>query len=159
MFNNQYLYNQQPNIDRINAQINELENMKKQIQQPLQPTNLTQNFQISPTNREVIKYANSMDDVQKEYIVGDTPYFSKDLSVVWIKSTNGNIKTYELTEIVPKDEKDIKIEYLQAQIEELKKGMLNNESNANTIESITDTDKSKKSTSVSTVSKSNKKSE
>jgi len=159
MFNNQYLYNQQPNIDRINAQINELENMKKQIQQPLQPTNLTQNFQISPTNREVIKYANSMDDVQKEYIVGDTPYFSKDLSVVWIKSTNGNIKTYELTEIVPKDEKDIKIEYLQAQIEELKKGILNNESNANTIESITDTDKSKKSTSVSTVSKSNKKSE
>lgn len=159
MFNNQYLYNQQPNIDRINAQINELENMKKQIQQPVQPTNLTQNFQISPTNREVIKYANSMDDVQKEYIVGDTPYFSKDLSVVWIKSTNGNIKTYELTEIVPKDEKDIKIEYLQAQIEELKKGILNNESNANTIESITDTDKSKKSTSVSTVSKSNKKSE
>jgi methionine synthase I (cobalamin-dependent) len=159
MFNNQYLYNQQPNIDRINAQINELENMKKQIQQPVQPTNLTQNFQISPTNREVIKYANSMDDVQKEYIVGDTPYFSKDLSVVWIKSTNGNIKTYELTEIVPKDEKDIKIEYLQAQIEELKKGILNNESNANIIESITDTDKSKKSTSVSTVSKSNKKSE
>lgn len=159
MFNNQYLYNQQPNIDRINAQINELENMKKQIQQPLQPTNLTQNFQISPTNREVIKYANSMDDVQKEYIVGDTPYFSKDLSVVWIKSTNGNIKTYELTEIVPKDEKDIKIEYLQAQIEELKKGILNNESNANIIESTTDTDKSKKSTSVSTVSKSNKKSE
>ena len=159
MFNNQYLYNQQPNIDRINAQINELENMKKQIQQPVQPTNLTQNFQISPANREVIKYANSMDDVQKEYVIGDTPYFSKDLSVVWIKSTNGNIKTYELTEIVPKDEKDIKIEYLQAQIEELKKGILNNESNANTIESITDTDKSKKSTSVSTVSKSNKKSE
>ena len=131
-------YNRQETVDRINAQQNELERMKQQLQQPQQPTNLTQNFQIAPQNHDVIRYAASMDEVQRDMVIGDTPYFSKDMSVVWIKNTKGEIKTYELNEIIPKDEKDLKIEYLQAQIEELKKGMKKNESNANIIESDTD---------------------
>ena len=129
MFNTPYMYNTQPSLDRINAQINELEKMKEQMQKPIQPqpTNLTQNFQLAPTNREVIRYANSIEDVQRDVVVGDTPYFSKDMSIVWVKSINGTIKSYELNEIVEKDPKDIQIEYLQAQINELKKGMVNNE--------------------------------
>lgn len=161
MYNNPYLsaYNNQANIDRINAQMAELEKIKQQMQQPVQqPTNLTQNFQIAPTNREVIRYANSMDEVQRDMVVGDTPYFSKDMSVVWIKNTKGEVKTFELNEIVPKDEKDIKIEYLQAQIEELKKGMKQYESDDNIDESITNATKSKKSTSTTTVSKLDEKS-
>ena len=123
MFNNPY-YNNQSNLDRVNTQIAELERLKAQLQQPItQPTNLTQNFQLAPTNRDVIKYAASMEEVQREQVIGDTPYFSKDMSVVWIKNTKGEIKTYELNEIVPKDEKDIQIELLQTQIEELKKEM------------------------------------
>ena len=118
------VYNPQMNIDRLNEQINNLERMKAQMQQPVQqPTNLTQNFQIAPTNREIIRYANSIEEVQRDLVIGDTPYFSKDMSVVWIKNTKGEIKTYELTEIIPKDEKDIKIEFLEAQIKELKEGM------------------------------------
>jgi len=149
------MYNPQANIDKINAQINELEKMRNQIQQPpvQQPTNLTQNFQLAPTNREVIKYANSLEEVQRDMVIGDTPYFSKDMSVVWIKNTKGEIKTYELNEIVAKDEKDIKIEFLMAQIEDLKKEMKKNESNANIIES----DKDEKSSNVQSVSKSSKK--
>ena len=89
MYNNPYMqnaYNSQASIDRINDQINQLENIKKQMQQPIQaPTNLTQNFQLAPTNRDVIKYANSMEEVGRDMVVGDTPYFSKDMSVVWIK--------------------------------------------------------------------------
>ena len=113
------MYNQ-VSLDRINNQIAELEKMRTQMQQPVAPpTNLTQNFQLAP-QRDVIKYANSMEEVQKDLVLGDTPYFSKDMSVVWIKNLKGEIKTYELNEIVPKDEKDLKIEYLQAQIEELK---------------------------------------
>lgn len=163
MYNNPYLssYNPQPSLDRINAQINELQKMKEQMQQPLTqptPTNLTQNFQIAPTNREVIKYANSMDEVQRDMVIGDTPYFSKDMSVVWIKNTKGDIKTYELNEIVPKDEKDLKIEYLQAQIEELKKEMKENESNANVDEPTSNAIESKEPASISTISKSNKRS-
>ena len=140
MYTNPYMNNQQANIDRINAQMAELERMKQQLQQPLQqPTNLTQNFQLAPQNRDIIKYAASMEEVNRESVIGDTPYFSKDMSVVWIKNTKGDIKTYELNEIIPKDEKDLKIEYLQAQIEELKKGMKKNESDSNITQPDTDT--------------------
>ena len=161
MYNNPYMngYSSQQTIDRINAQMAELEKMREQLQKPIQqPTNLTQNFQIAPTNREVIKYANSMEEVQRDMVVGDTPYFSKDMSVVWIKNTKGEIKTYELEEIVPKDDKDLKIEYLQAQIEELKKGMKKNESTANVDESTSESSESEESSNVQTVSKSTKKS-
>lgn len=160
MYSNPYsIYSQQMSVDRINDQINQLESLKKQMQQPQQqPTNLTQNFQLAPTTRDVIRYASSMEEVQRDMVIGDTPYFSKDMSIVWIKNIKGEIKTYELTEIVPKDDKDIKIEYLQAQIEELKKGMIKNESNANVDEYVAKSTESEEPPSVSTVSKSSKKS-
>lgn len=160
MYNSPYIssYNPQATMDRINAQINELEKMKQQMQQPQQLPNLTQNFQLAPQNRDVIKYATSIDEVNRDMVIGDTPYFSKDMSVVWIKNTKGEIKTYELSEIIPKDDKDLRIEYLQAQIEDLKKGMKKNESYAVVDEPVANAVESEKSTSVSTVSKSNKKS-
>ena len=164
MYGNPYMpqtFNRQEAVDRINQQMNELERMKQQMQQPpqpQQPTNLTQNFQLTPTNNNVIRYATSIDEVNRDMVIGDTPYFSKDMSVVWIKNTKGEIKTYELTEIIPKDNKDIKIEYLEAQIEELKKGLRENESNAIINDTIAKPTESKKSTSVSTISKSTKKS-
>lgn len=138
MFGNPYnVYNPQASLDRINNQIAELEKMKTQI--PMQqPTNLTQNFQIAPTNN-VIKHAESMEEVQKNMVISDTPFFSNDMSIVWIKSTNGEIKSYELKEIIQKDEKDIQIEYLQAQIEELKKEVKKDESNTNVNESTSNT--------------------
>ena len=126
-------YNPQGALDRINSQMAELERMKMQLQQPLpQPTNLTQNFQLSPNN-SVIKYADSIEEVKKDIVLGDTPFFSKDMSIVWVKSSKGEIRTYSLAEIIEKDEKDLQIEFLQAQIEELKKGM-------NTYESIDEYD-------------------
>lgn len=163
MYNNPYLssvYNQQASLDRINEQINQLETLKKQMQQPQQqqPTSLTQNFQLAPTTRDVIRYASSMEEVQRDMVIGDTPYFSKDMSVVWIKNIKGEIKTYELSEIVPRDDKDIKIEYLQAQIEELKKGMKKNESKFNVNDFAAEPTESEESTSIPTVSKLSKKS-
>lgn len=77
MYNSPYMnvYNPQATVDKINAQMNELEKMKQQLQHPIQqtPTNLTQNFQISPNNRDVIKYANSIEEVQRDMVIGDTP--------------------------------------------------------------------------------------
>lgn len=107
------IYNPQASIDRINNQIAELEKMKGQIP-PVPP--ITQNFQFANNG---IRYADSIEEVEKSFIVGDTPFFSKDLSVVWIKSING-IRSFELKEIVKKDEKDLLIESLQMQIEEMK---------------------------------------
>ena len=90
------------------------------------------------------------------------------MSVVWIKNNKNDIKTYELNEIVPKDSKDLQIEYLQAQIEELK-GMIKNEQpiknvNAEQVTTNTTTDdepigepiKESKPTSIPKVSRSKK---
>ena len=114
--------NYQPNLDRINSQIAELEKLRTQMQQP--PA-INQTFQLS--SDETIRFANSLDEVEARYVRGDTPYFSRDMSVVWVKTPKGNIKTYELTEIIPKDDKDVQIEFLKSQIEELRKEVRRND--------------------------------
>lgn len=124
------MYNPQMYYSKIDNQIRELEAMKGQIPQPI-----TQNFQLAPVN--TLKMADSIDEVEKTMVMGDTPFFSRDMSILWIKNIKNEIKSYELKEIVQKDEKDLKIEYLEAQIEELRRGM--NESNANSNESTTNT--------------------
>ena len=138
MYNNPYLnYSSQINIDRIDKQIADLERMKTQLQQPMQPTNLTQNFQIAP-NREMMKFVDSIDDVQKEPVYGATPFFSKDMSILWVKNGPNNVKAYELEEIVSKDEKDIKIALLEEEIKKLKEGkneQSNNTRDTSTVES------------------------
>ena len=89
-------------------------------------------------------------------VIGDTPYFSKDMSVVWIKNTKGEIKTYELNEIVPLDEKDMQIQYLQSQIEELKGRIKNEQRITNDDEQFNETSTSKNDGTVGTTTKKNK---
>lgn len=108
------IYSPQASIDRINNQIAELEKMKSQI--PIQAP-ITQNFQFGNNG---MKYVESINEVEKIFVIGDTPFFSKDMSVVWIKNANGEIKTYTLAEIIQKDEKDMLIESLKMQLEEIK---------------------------------------
>lgn len=156
-----YLYNR-PSIETINNQIQELEKMRTQMQQPIQtPTNLTQNFQIAPTSNESIKYVNSIEDLEKVFVIGDTPFFSKDLSVVWIKNAKGDIKSYELKEIIQKDEKDLQIESLLQsnnklvnEIDKLKRELSLNEQSIYT--NVNEQPTSKKSATSKSSSKSNK---
>jgi hypothetical protein len=143
--------------ERIDNQIAQLQQMKEQMKNQQQPA-INQTFQLAPTHQTGMRYANTIDDVGKEVVYADMPFFSKDMSVVWIKNNKGDIKTYELKEIVPRDEKDIKIDFLMAQIEELKKGMSVYESNANVDDAITEPIKDEVTTDVSTISKSTKKS-
>lgn len=135
MFNNPYMQrgiNQQNMYEQIDNQINQLNQMKEQMKNnQQQPAPITQNFQLAP-NSHTMRYANTIDDVNKETVYFETPFFSKDMSVLWIKSVNGNIKTYELNEILPKDEKDILISSLQMQIEELRKEVEKNAKSINT---------------------------
>ena len=163
-------YNQQTMYEQIDNQINQLQNMKKQMENnnQQQPA-INQTFQLAPTNNHTVRYANTIDDVNKEVVYYDTPFFSKDMSVMWFKKANGEIKPYELNEIIPKDNKDLQIEYLQSQIEELK-GMIKNDANVTNDDpkqDATDTTgddetigtepKSTKPTSVSKISGSKKK--
>lgn len=141
MYNNPYFnYNSQLNLEKIDKQISDLEKLKSQIQQPAP---ITQNFQLAPSKE--MRYANSIDDVVKEPVYGDTPFFSKDMGILWVKNGSGEIKAYELKEIVNKDEKDLKIDFLMAQIEDLKKEVKDAKSNKN----VTESNEGKKSSNVS----------
>lgn len=133
MYQNPYMQNYNPNFapqslnDRIDNQIAQLNQMKEQIKNNSQQPAINQTFQLAPSHQNGMKYANTIDDVNKETVYFDTPFFSKDMSILWLKGAKGDIKTYELTEIVAKDEKDLQIELLQTQINELRKEMKNNE--------------------------------
>ena len=152
MYNNPYM-NQQNIADRIDSQIAQLNQMKEQIRTNQQPA-INQTFQLAPTNNHTMRYAETIDEVKKEPVYTDTPFFSKDMSIVWIKNNKGEIKSYELNEIIHKDEKDLQIEFLQAQINELKREMVNNESiNEHIDEPIED----EESTSIQTIRRNKKK--
>lgn len=155
MYNNPYYsnFNMQQNLDNINNNIAELEKLKAQIQNRQNQPAINQTFQLAPSNQTSIRYANTIEDVNKEMVTGDTPFFSKDLSIVWIKNAKGEVKSYELTEIIIKDDKDIMIESLQNQINELK-GMIKDEHNADINEPV----KSTQPSSISNNSTSSKKS-
>lgn len=160
MFNNPYnmpnylnTFNQQATYDNIDSQINKLQQLKEQMKNNQQPA-INQTFQLAPNSVGGMKYVNSIDDVNKEHVFVDTPFFSKDMSVLWIKNTSGDIKSYELKEIIQKDDKDMQIEMLQAQINEMK-GMIEN---ARTNDEYVDEPvESEKSTNVSNVRTSPKK--
>lgn len=141
MFNNPFM--QQQNLDRINDQIKQLENIRNQMQQPAP---ITQNFQLVPSNS--IRYAKSIEEVDKSPVIGDTPFFSQDMTILWLKNASGEVKTYELKEIIKKDEKDLQIEFLMAQIEEMK---ANAKRNGNANEPVEDEEPS--SVSISRTSK------
>lgn len=160
--------NHQSIAERIDSQINQLQQMKEQIKNNNQQPSINQTFQLAPNNTGGLKFVNSLEDVNKENVFIDTPFFSKDLSVLWIKKPNGNIRAYELNEIVKKDEKDLQIEFLTAKINELE-GMIKNEqpitndyAEQNETDTSTDDDatrkpiKEVKPSSVSRVSKSKK---
>lgn len=132
-------FNQQNMYDQIDNQINQLQQMREQIKNnAMQQPAINQTFQLAPTSSHTMRYANTIDDVNKESVYFDTPFFSKDMSVLWIKSVKGDVRTYELNEIIPKDAKDMQIELLQAQINELK-GKIENDANVSNVNAEQDT--------------------
>lgn len=117
MYNNSYLqnYNQQSLNEKIDSEIAKLQQMKNHnISQPA----INQTFQLAPTNNG-IRFVNSIEDVQKELAICETPFINKDYSTLWIKNAKGEIRTFDLNEVIPKDEKDVLIENLQNQINKL----------------------------------------
>ena len=146
------MYSPQITRDRIDGQIAQLQQLKEQLNQ--QQPSINQTFQLAPTHNG-IRYANSIEDVNKEIVYTDTPFFSNDLSVLWLKTTKGSIKVFELKEIVPKDEKDMIIDNLQNQINEMREEIRNAKS---TINNVNEPDESEQPKTVSSSRTSKKKS-
>lgn len=152
MYNNPYMqnyntnYGQQSLSERIDTQIAQLNQMKEQLKNNQQPA-INQTFQLAPNSNHAMRYANTIDDVNKETVYFDTPFFSKDMSVLWVKNAKGDIKSYELNEIIAKDDKDLVIEGLQMQIAELRKEVKENAKSNDKYDD--ESNSSKKSSSVS----------
>ena len=134
-----------PSVDRINKQIEDLQNLKSQMQNPMQMPNSTtpainQTFQLANTNNMNDfdgKYANNIDEVKNTLALKNMLFVNKEMNILWLKDVTGNIKSYTLTEIVELDEKDKKIMELEKQIESMKGMILNAKSdNVNVDEPI-----------------------
>ena len=132
MQNMQDLQNMREKIDRQMQQMQQLNQNQMQQQQPVP---ITQNFQLAPnpTNNELeSKYANNIDEVRNTFVMKTGVFVNKELNTLWIKNTNGDIRTFELNEIIEQDPKDIEINNLRQELQRMKE-MINyaNESNVN----------------------------
>ena len=97
--------------------INELEKQRIQAQYS-QPTILNQTIQTGPTSSG-IRYAESIDDVNREMVFVDTLFVNKDFTNMWYKTPQGVVRPFLLEEVIPKDEKDLRIEKKEKQVKEL----------------------------------------
>ena len=131
MQNMQDLQNMKDKIDRQMQQIQQLN--QNQMQQQPQIPQVNQTFQLAPnpTNNELeSKYVNNIDEVKGIFVIKTGVFVNKDFTSMWVKTTDGNIKTFKLEEVVELDPKDKEIQMLRNELERMK-GMITNESNVN----------------------------
>lgn len=156
MQNMQDLQNMREKIDRQMQQMQQLNQNQMQNQQPIPQIN--QSFQLAPnpTNNELeSKYVNNIDEVKGIFVMKTGVFLNKELNTLWIKNTNGDIRTFELNELVEIDPKDREITMLKQELEKMKE-MISNESNGNST-IIDEPNESKTTTKLSNRSKSNAK--
>lgn len=111
---NNYMNDLQQMRDRIDRQ------MQMVNQNQPQSTPITQNFQLAPNQeKQGIKFVGNIEDVKKELVFTDTLFVDKNFSTLWFKNASGEVKTYELKEVVEMDEKDRKIMELMARVKYL----------------------------------------
>lgn len=102
-------------MEQARGQLQQLDQMP--MQQPMSPVPITQNFQISPQSNNPndlqSSYVNNIDEVRNIFMQKNGVFVNKDLSNMWFKNTEGKIRTFTITEIIEKDEKDIEIDNLK----------------------------------------------
>ena len=121
--NNQFYMQDLQNMrEKIDRQMQQMQQLNQQQQQPT-PTNLTQNFQLAPnpSNNELeSKYVNNIDEVKNTFVMKTGVFINKDFTSLWVKTTDGNIKTYELNEVIHQDPKDVEINNLKRELERMR---------------------------------------
>ena len=102
-------------MEQARGQLQQLDQMP--MQQPMSPVPITQNFQIAPQSNNPndlqSSYVNNIDEVRNIFMQKNGVFVNKDLSNMWFKNTEGKIRTFTITEIIEKDEKDIQIDNLK----------------------------------------------
>lgn len=143
---NPYQYNSQLYMNDLQNMRDKIDRQMQQLnaQQPTQQTTpITQNFQLAPNqSNQGIKYVNDIEDVRKELVFADTLFVNKEYSSLWFKNASGEIKTYELKEVVFKDEKDLKIQELENKLNMLLKEKENEQYASSNVNGTTSNKKS-----------------
>ena len=157
MQNMQDLQNMKERIDKQMQQMQQFNQNQMQNQQPIPQIN--QSFQLAPnpSNNELeSKYVNNIDEVKGIFVVKTGVFLNKELNTLWIKNTNGDIRTFELSEIIEQDPKDVEINNLKQELQRMKE-MIANESNVNNTD-YDESNESKNAKKLSSRTKSNAKS-
>ena len=158
MQNMQDLQNMREKIDRQMQQMQQLN--QNQMQQQPQIPQVNQTFQLAPnpTNNELeSKYANNIDEVRNTFVMKTGVFVNKDFTSMWVKTTDGNIKTYELNEVIQQDPKDVEINNLKLELQKMRE-MINYDNKSDVDNTDNDgADESKKSARIPVRKQSNAK--
>lgn len=114
--NNFYMQSLQQQREALDNQIRQMQQNQQQAPIP----QIHQNFQLAPSNNNSeiqCKYVSDIEDVKNTFVVNLGVFINKDINTLWTKSVNGEIKTYELKEIINEDPKDIEIKELKKELD------------------------------------------
>lgn len=133
---NNYLNELQQMREKIDKQIQQAQQPQQQIQ-PMNPQpqvpQINQSFQLAPTtntNSELeSRYAENIDEVRNTFVMKTGIFAKKDYSIIWVKDVSGNITTFKTEEVKELDEKDLQIQSLQKELENMKFLMAQNMQN------------------------------
>lgn len=127
-YNPNYIMQEWQNMkDKIDRNMQNYQQVQNQFMQPQQQAPITQNFQIAPqTNPSELQsaYVNNVDEVKNIFMTKNGIFVNKELTSAWFKDTEGKIKTYSLIEVIEKDEKDVEIERLKDEINQMRNLLL-----------------------------------
>ena len=112
--------------DRIDSQMKQMQQfnqnqMQQQVPQP-QPQ-IHQSFQLAPQSSfsEIqAKYVSDINDVKNTFVMSLGMFLNKEMTTLWLKNINGEIRTFSLNEIIEQDPKDIEINNLKQELENMK---------------------------------------
>ena len=121
--NNQFYMQDLQNMrEKIDRQMQQMQQLNQQQQQPI--PQVTQNFSIAPTQNNTseleAKYVNNIDEVKNTFVMKTGVFLNKDFTSLWVKTTDGNIKTYDLNEVIQQDPKDVEINNLKRELERMR---------------------------------------
>lgn len=122
MQNMQDLQNMREKIDRQMQQMQQL-NQNQMQQQPIPQPQIHQSFQLAPQSSfsEIqAKYVSDINDVKNTFVMSLGMFLNKEMTTLWLKNINGEIRTFSLNEIIEQDPKDIEINNLKQELENMK---------------------------------------
>lgn len=131
-FNPYNIYNPYQDLknmrDGIDKTLQQHQQMQNQFQNQMMPQQqqipqINQNFQLSPiqNNSDITaKIVSDIDEVKNTFVMNTGLFVNKEMNTLWTKNVNGDIKTYTLTEVIEIDPKDVEINNLKQELENMR---------------------------------------